>query len=628
MLSKEDKQKLLDKCTEIDKIIKRNVDLIPIKNWQFDDETIEKLREQKHKIVDGHLTGEQKQRLSKVSKQRMAREIGVNCEKITDVLDWMAKNYGNTKPIKVRILSPLTVPNAVRELKKANNVKLENPIKSVAKVLNGREIDWLLALAVFSITNETAYADDNRKRMTGIRDNTTSETEDSSSYAATSTVTPIDALEGRKLALKRLQEKLEQFKAKRRGKMTAYEYEEKRKLKRRMSKLKMKQRRTDAKQQAKNSKLPSDEAIPNKRPKLENESKSERMEKNDDKLIFSKFDFIVREKQKFQKETKKDKRDKFTGKDYKRLLEKAEKREERLEQVRSKNPEKALRIEKSIQWKKALNRAEGQKVKDNPDLLKKSLKKKEKMKEWRKKKWANRVEHTLQMQARRQEKRTTMEPIFIHLLLILTVGKVVCYDTLVPDFSILQDDMLRLKRENSHRLKRSSFEYRGYSESHFYGIQSKINNQFAEFILQAATFAANVQRGRTFYYNIAKTCKLLRRHVIALHFIIYTMAVVVPSIFGLILAAFVWRSLVRQIDGIVMAPPDGVELPPLVNKPPGFYVPLHRRPIIYLQLAKEKFFGTKGLYVSVFTLTILLLLFKYFDLNILNRWDVVIISKK
>lgn len=28
------------------------------------------------------------------------------------------------------------------------------------------------------------------------------------------------------------------------------------------------------------------------------------------------------------------------------------------------------------------------------------------MKEWRKKKWADRMEHTLQMQARRQEKRS------------------------------------------------------------------------------------------------------------------------------------------------------------------------------------------------------------------------------
>ncbi|VDK82634.1 unnamed protein product [Litomosoides sigmodontis] len=183
----------------------------------------------------------------------------------------------------------------------------------------------------------------------------------------------------------------------------------------------------------------------------------------------------------------------------------------------------------------------------------------------------------------------------IYLLLILTINEVTCYDTSIPDFNMLEDDMLQEKRENLHRFKRTSH-YRGYGESHFYGIQSKINNQFAEFVMQAATFAANVQRNRAFYFNIAKTCKLLRRHVVALHFIIYTMAVVIPSIFGLLLAACVWRSLVRQIDGIVKAPPDGVELPQLVNKPPGFYVPLHRRPIIYLQLTKEKLFGKRGVY--------------------------------
>ncbi|CAG9531891.1 unnamed protein product [Cercopithifilaria johnstoni] len=394
MFSKEEREKLLEKCIEIEKIIKRNIDLIPIENWHFDDETIEELREQKHKIVNEHLTSEQKQKLSKASKQRLAREIGVNCQKITDVLDWMAKNCVNTKPVK-RVI----IPKAMRELKKTRNANTEksksidsevsdasNSTRPFAGVLNG------------SFVNGTACASNNRKRMLAIRDNTTGNIESSSSFAATSIVAPDDALEGRKLALKKLQEKLEQFKAQRRGKMTAYEYEEKRKLKRRMSKLKMKERRTDAKQQIKNSKLPSDESILNKRVKLENELKPEKMEEKDDKLIFSKFDFI--------KETKKDKRDKFAGKDYKRLLQKAEKREERLEQIRSKNPEKALRIENNIQWKKALSRAEGQKVKDDPDLLKKSLKKKEKIKEWRKKKWANRVEHTLQMQARKQEKRS------------------------------------------------------------------------------------------------------------------------------------------------------------------------------------------------------------------------------
>ncbi|VDK82633.1 unnamed protein product [Litomosoides sigmodontis] len=393
MLSKDDKKKMLEKCLEIDKIIKTNIDLIPIGNWQFDDETIEKLREQKHRIVDEHLTGAQKQKLSNASKQRLAREMGVNCQKITDVLDWMEKNCNNTRPVEPAVVFKQRKLKETRNIKPENSKSMrfeassdKNPSKSSTEVLNE------------SIVNATACTSSNRKR---IRDDIT-DVGNSSSVVATS-IAPADVLEGRKLALKKLQEKLEQFKAKRRGKMSAYEYEEKRKLKRRMSKLKMKQRRADAKQQTKNSKVSSDDAVPMKHPKLEGELQPRKMGGKDEQLVFSKFDFIVRDEKK--KETKKDKRDKFTGKDYKRLLEKAEKREERLEQMRSKNPEKALRVEKNIQWNKALRRAEGQKVKDNPELLKKSLKKKEKMKEWRKKKWAGRVEHVLQMQARKQEKR-------------------------------------------------------------------------------------------------------------------------------------------------------------------------------------------------------------------------------
>ncbi|MCP9256833.1 hypothetical protein DINM_000023, partial [Dirofilaria immitis] len=248
---------------------------------------MEKLREQKHRIVDESLTDEQRQKLSKASKHRLAREIGVNCRTITEVLDWLAENHGNTKPTKPEIVS-----KTMKRLKTTKSMKpeksrlvdpgasnIDSPARSSTKLLNG------------SLVNGTTHTNDNREKIQRC-DSTTNDRESSSSFAATSTVTPADALEGRKLALKKLQEKLEQFKAKRRGKMTAYQYEEKRKLKRRMSKLKMKERRTVAKQEVKNSKLPSDEAVPNKRLKLENKSMSGEMEKNDDKLIFSKFDFI------------------------------------------------------------------------------------------------------------------------------------------------------------------------------------------------------------------------------------------------------------------------------------------------------------------------------------------------
>lgn len=69
-------------------------------------------------------------------------------------------------------------------------------------------------LVIFSFLSGTACVSNNRKKISEIQENTTGDVESSSSFATTSTVAPVDALEGRKLALKRLQEKLEQFKGK------------------------------------------------------------------------------------------------------------------------------------------------------------------------------------------------------------------------------------------------------------------------------------------------------------------------------------------------------------------------------------------------------------------------------
>ncbi|VDN03055.1 unnamed protein product [Thelazia callipaeda] len=621
MLSKEGIDEVLKKCADIDEVIYKNINLIPINNWKFDEEIIEQLRDQKHNFVNKHLTRsrsfslrlklspyviqEQQKKLSNASKQRLAREIGAGCQTVTDVLEWMAKNCSNIRPIKPE--------KKVTDSKDTKAINFQNGGTSIS---NTDCMDTCV-----EVVSKSA------KKRKKNHSCTSFDGKNSESVTATSVV-PVDAVEGRKLALKKLQEKLKKFKgnlsnifvAQRIGKMTAFEYEEKRKLKRRMSKLKMKQRRTAAKQEANSHKLSQDEPQPSKRAKIEN--RFEITEKNNEKMIFSKFDFIVRDAKKT--ETKRDKRDKFAGKDYKRLLEKAEKREERLEQMRLKNPEKASKVEKNIQWKKALNRAEGQKVKDNPELLKHSLKKKEMIKQWRKKKWAKRIEHMEQVQSRKQEKRSTniqarkdivrkrklqkarnkgriltvMGPAFTCLLLI-TIQGVICYETEIPDLKILRDAKLSRDPRSFLRAKRTTDAFRGYAFTHFYGVQTKINNQFAEFQIQAATFAANVQRDRNYYFFIAKIFRLFRTRSVVLHFIFHTLGVIMPSVLGLVMAVFVWRSLVEQIDGSMKPPLDGVKLPPLRNKPPGFYVPIHRRPLIYLQLLKEKCYGKKGKYVSL-----------------------------
>ncbi|VDO77598.1 unnamed protein product [Haemonchus placei] len=82
-----------------------------------------------------------------------------------------------------------------------------------------------------------------------------------------------------------------------------------------------------------------------------------------------------------------------------------EKREEKLEKLREKEPEKAAELEHDIKWKRALSKAQGIKMKDNMELLKKGMKRKEKMKEKRKENWSNRRLGVEKEKAKRQEKR-------------------------------------------------------------------------------------------------------------------------------------------------------------------------------------------------------------------------------
>ena len=56
------------------------------------------------------------------------------------------------------------------------------------------------------------------------------------------------------------------------------------------------------------------------------------------------------------------------------------------------DPEKAKQMEEDIKWNRALKKAEGVKVKDNIELLKRGLRKKEKSKEKRLAKWDHRVD--------------------------------------------------------------------------------------------------------------------------------------------------------------------------------------------------------------------------------------------
>lgn len=95
----------------------------------------------------------------------------------------------------------------------------------------------------------------------------------------------------------------------------------------------------------------------------------------------------------------------LVGKNYKQLLSRVEARKARLEELREKDEGKAKKEEEKMKWTNVLYKAEGMKIKDDEKLLRASLKRKEKMKTQRKKKWVERSENVLEKMQQRQDKR-------------------------------------------------------------------------------------------------------------------------------------------------------------------------------------------------------------------------------
>ncbi|XP_041974152.1 surfeit locus protein 6 homolog [Aricia agestis] len=116
----------------------------------------------------------------------------------------------------------------------------------------------------------------------------------------------------------------------------------------------------------------------------------------DGKLVFSKFDFAkLGGKEKTPK----------SQKDPRKLLDQLKNQEQKIQQLSETDGEKAKEIKEKLAWKTILQKAEGEKVKDDPTLLKKSIKKMEQKKKVSKKKWENRIEGVEKKKQDRQTKR-------------------------------------------------------------------------------------------------------------------------------------------------------------------------------------------------------------------------------
>ncbi|KAJ8261375.1 hypothetical protein COCON_G00170980 [Conger conger] len=95
----------------------------------------------------------------------------------------------------------------------------------------------------------------------------------------------------------------------------------------------------------------------------------------------------------------------LTGKNYKQLLGRVEARKAKIEELRTKDEGKAKEAEEKMKWTNVLYKAEGLKIKDNEDLLRASLKRKEKIRTQKKKRWEQRSVNVVEKMQHKQDKR-------------------------------------------------------------------------------------------------------------------------------------------------------------------------------------------------------------------------------
>ncbi|KAM8804312.1 surfeit locus protein 6 [Rhynchonycteris naso] len=95
----------------------------------------------------------------------------------------------------------------------------------------------------------------------------------------------------------------------------------------------------------------------------------------------------------------------LTGKNYRQLLERLHARQDRLEELREHDAGKARELQSKMQWTNVLYKAEGLRIRDDEQLLQAALKRKEKRRAQRQRRWDKRTAHVVEKMQRRQDQR-------------------------------------------------------------------------------------------------------------------------------------------------------------------------------------------------------------------------------
>ena len=119
-------------------------------------------------------------------------------------------------------------------------------------------------------------------------------------------------------------------------------------------------------------------------------------------VVFSKFDF-TRDHHNYDITSSSNSGSKANN--YKKLLAKAEARKKKLADLKAADADKAKEMQQKLNWKNAIEKAEGVKQKNDPSLLKKTIKRKEKLKQKHRKEWKERTDSQKKQMDERQKLR-------------------------------------------------------------------------------------------------------------------------------------------------------------------------------------------------------------------------------
>ncbi|XP_062938074.1 surfeit locus protein 6 [Cynocephalus volans] len=95
----------------------------------------------------------------------------------------------------------------------------------------------------------------------------------------------------------------------------------------------------------------------------------------------------------------------LTGRNYRQLLERLEARHRRLEELRARDAGGARALEARMKWTDLLYKAEGVRVRDDAELLQQALRRRERQRAQRQRRWQGRTVRLLETMQQRQERR-------------------------------------------------------------------------------------------------------------------------------------------------------------------------------------------------------------------------------